>query len=297
MLAFDRAVARASRRRTPTRCSTSSTGTGDGRRSAARSTSSSPGTGVFVARGHAVARSTTADGARAPLRARPTRAAAATARRTPSSTSRARSAAARPRRGSSRSLATPEVGCASVTQFVGYIPRGRAPDHFHRYDEVVYVLEGEGALHIGGESGAAARRARASTCRRGSSTASRTRARRDAGARRLPPGRLARRGLLPRRHAPPSRPRMTDAADRAHRRGRLGGERRPRRGLDLPPARGAFSELAFSLPTRIGRPEGKTSPEELLAAAHGGCITMSLAGELTGSGHPAGPARRRRAGS
>ena len=34
------------------------------------------------------------------------------------------------------------------------------------------------------------------------------------------------------------------------------------------------------------QPEGKTSPEELLAAAHGGCFTMSLAGELTGVGHP-----------
>lgn len=42
--------------------------------------------------------------------------------------------------------------CRSATQFVGYIPPGRAPDHFHRYDEVVYVLEGEGELHIGGES-------------------------------------------------------------------------------------------------------------------------------------------------
>jgi mannose-6-phosphate isomerase-like protein (cupin superfamily) len=41
--------------------------------------------------------------------------------------------------------------CASATQFVGYIPVGRAPDHFHTYDEVVYVLEGEGALHIDGE--------------------------------------------------------------------------------------------------------------------------------------------------
>jgi mannose-6-phosphate isomerase-like protein (cupin superfamily) len=51
-----------------------------------------------------------------------------------------------------RLLATPDVGCASVTQFVGYIPSGRAPDHFHRYDEVVYVLEGEGELHIAGES-------------------------------------------------------------------------------------------------------------------------------------------------
>lgn len=49
-------------------------------------------------------------------------------------------------------LATPEQGCASVTQFVGHIPPGRAPDHFHRYDEVIYVLAGDGALHIGGES-------------------------------------------------------------------------------------------------------------------------------------------------
>ncbi|HZQ88452.1 MAG TPA: cupin domain-containing protein [Gaiellaceae bacterium] len=42
--------------------------------------------------------------------------------------------------------------CPSATQFVGYIPPGRAPDHYHRYDEVVYVLEGTGMLHIGGES-------------------------------------------------------------------------------------------------------------------------------------------------
>jgi quercetin dioxygenase-like cupin family protein len=49
-------------------------------------------------------------------------------------------------------LAHPENGCASVTQFVGYIPTGRAPDHFHRYDEVVYVLAGEGAFHVNGES-------------------------------------------------------------------------------------------------------------------------------------------------
>jgi osmotically inducible protein OsmC len=51
---------------------------------------------------------------------------------------------------------------------------------------------------------------------------------------------------------------------------------------------GAFSGLGFSLPTRIGQPEGKTSPEELLAAAHGGCITMSLASELTQAGTPPG---------
>lgn len=42
--------------------------------------------------------------------------------------------------------------CPSATQFVGVIPAGRAPDHFHKYDEVVYVLEGTGALHIAGDS-------------------------------------------------------------------------------------------------------------------------------------------------
>ncbi len=46
---------------------------------------------------------------------------------------------------------TPEQGCASVTQFIGLVPPGRAPDHFHTYDEVIYVLDGEGTLFIGGE--------------------------------------------------------------------------------------------------------------------------------------------------
>jgi mannose-6-phosphate isomerase-like protein (cupin superfamily) len=46
---------------------------------------------------------------------------------------------------------TPDTGCAAVTQFVGLVPPGRAPDHFHPYDEVLYVLAGEGVLHIDGE--------------------------------------------------------------------------------------------------------------------------------------------------
>ena len=41
--------------------------------------------------------------------------------------------------------------CASATQFIGLIPPGRAPDHFHYYDEVIYVLEGEGYLDCSGE--------------------------------------------------------------------------------------------------------------------------------------------------
>jgi osmotically inducible protein OsmC len=53
-------------------------------------------------------------------------------------------------------------------------------------------------------------------------------------------------------------------------------------------ASGAFGDLPYTLATRIGSPEGKTSPEELLAAAHGGCFTMSLAGELAQAGTPPG---------
>ena len=48
----------------------------------------------------------------------------------------------------------------------------------------------------------------------------------------------------------------------------------------------AFVALPFSVASRVGAPEGKTSPEELLAAAHGGCFAMSLAGELAKAGTP-----------
>ena len=46
-----------------------------------------------------------------------------------------------------RYLVTQEVGCRDMTQFYGVIAPGRAPDHSHVYDEVIYVLEGEGVLH------------------------------------------------------------------------------------------------------------------------------------------------------
>jgi osmotically inducible protein OsmC len=49
---------------------------------------------------------------------------------------------------------------------------------------------------------------------------------------------------------------------------------------------GAFSGLGYSLPTRIGKAGGKTSPEELLAAAHAACYAMSLANELAQGGTP-----------
>jgi lipoyl-dependent peroxiredoxin len=49
-------------------------------------------------------------------------------------------------------------------------------------------------------------------------------------------------------------------------------------------ATGAFSELPFTLASRVEKPDGKTSPEELLAAAHAACYGMSLASELAGAG-------------
>ena len=50
-------------------------------------------------------------------------------------------------------------------------------------------------------------------------------------------------------------------------------------------ATGAFEQLPYSLATRVEKVDGKTSPEELLAAAHAACYAMSLAGELAGAGH------------
>lgn len=43
------------------------------------------------------------------------------------------------------------AACESATQFVGLVPPGRAPDHFHTYDEVIYILDGRGVLYVEGE--------------------------------------------------------------------------------------------------------------------------------------------------
>jgi quercetin dioxygenase-like cupin family protein len=45
----------------------------------------------------------------------------------------------------------PHNGSTRATLFVGYIPPGRAPWHYHLYDEIVWVLAGEGRLHLGDE--------------------------------------------------------------------------------------------------------------------------------------------------
>jgi lipoyl-dependent peroxiredoxin len=49
---------------------------------------------------------------------------------------------------------------------------------------------------------------------------------------------------------------------------------------------GAFAGLPITIASRVGNPEGKTSPEELLAAAHATCYATSLAGELSRAGTP-----------
>ena len=52
-----------------------------------------------------------------------------------------------------RLLACPRA----ATVFVGTIPVGRARDHYHHYEEVAYVLEGTGVMHMDGEPDVAIR--------------------------------------------------------------------------------------------------------------------------------------------
>jgi len=48
-----------------------------------------------------------------------------------------------------RVLIDDRAGSDQVTQFVGSIPPGRAPDHFHQYEEVLFILKGEGRMWAG----------------------------------------------------------------------------------------------------------------------------------------------------
>jgi mannose-6-phosphate isomerase-like protein (cupin superfamily) len=48
-----------------------------------------------------------------------------------------------------RVLVDDEVGSKQVTQFIGSIPPGRAPDHFHTYEEVLFILHGTGRMWAG----------------------------------------------------------------------------------------------------------------------------------------------------
>jgi osmotically inducible protein OsmC len=47
-----------------------------------------------------------------------------------------------------------------------------------------------------------------------------------------------------------------------------------------------FTDLPVSWASRTEAPEGRTSPEELLAAAHASCFAMAFSGELVKRGAP-----------
>ena len=48
----------------------------------------------------------------------------------------------------------------------------------------------------------------------------------------------------------------------------------------------AFSDLPITWGSRIERADGRTSPEELIAAAHASCFAMALSFELGNAGSP-----------
>jgi len=50
-----------------------------------------------------------------------------------------------------RYLVNEDAGCSDVTQFLGIVQPSKAPAHSHPYDEVGYIVEGEGIAHIDGE--------------------------------------------------------------------------------------------------------------------------------------------------
>lgn len=50
---------------------------------------------------------------------------------------------------------------------------------------------------------------------------------------------------------------------------------------------GVFSRMPVSWAARTGPHNGKTSPEELLAAAHGACFSMAFSARLAKNGTPA----------
>jgi len=52
-------------------------------------------------------------------------------------------------------------------------------------------------------------------------------------------------------------------------------------------ASGAFGPLEVSWASRAEEPNGKTSPEELIAAAHSACFSMALSHGLAQAGTPA----------
>jgi osmotically inducible protein OsmC len=60
----------------------------------------------------------------------------------------------------------------------------------------------------------------------------------------------------------------------------------PRGGGKFTVGSGAMGEMPVTWAARTERPDGKTSPEELIAAAHGSCFAMALSNVLDQGGTP-----------
>jgi mannose-6-phosphate isomerase-like protein (cupin superfamily) len=51
-----------------------------------------------------------------------------------------------------RYLINEDAGCLDVTQFMGIVQPSKAPFHSHPYEELGYIVKGEGVAHVGGAS-------------------------------------------------------------------------------------------------------------------------------------------------
>jgi mannose-6-phosphate isomerase-like protein (cupin superfamily) len=51
-----------------------------------------------------------------------------------------------------RYLINEDAGCLDVTQFIGIVQPSKAPFHSHPYEELGYIVKGEGVAHVGGQS-------------------------------------------------------------------------------------------------------------------------------------------------
>ncbi|MFL6021298.1 MAG: cupin domain-containing protein [Gaiellaceae bacterium] len=51
-----------------------------------------------------------------------------------------------------RYLVNEDAGCLDVTQFVGIVQPSKAPFHSHPYEELGYIMQGEGLAHVGGQT-------------------------------------------------------------------------------------------------------------------------------------------------
>jgi mannose-6-phosphate isomerase-like protein (cupin superfamily) len=51
-----------------------------------------------------------------------------------------------------RYLINEDAGCLDVTQFMGIVQPSKAPFHSHPYEELGYIVKGEGVAHVGGRS-------------------------------------------------------------------------------------------------------------------------------------------------